>query len=290
MLAAQTTDLVGKQFASGASNTLQIAQAQAQQATIAETLSPLRTREASLINAIGLLLALPPRALADELRAPASQPSVPPLVPVGLAGDLVRRRPDIREAEARLHAATAQTGVAVADFFPQVSLNGAFGTQSLSTSNLFDWSSRMFMGGPSITVPLFEGGRLKGQLDLRKAEQREAALAYRQTVLQAWHDVDNALTAYAETQHRRGEILFNLNSNRTALAAAEERYAQGTVDFLNVISAQEAVLQSQDNLVQVDAELDGDLVALYRALGGGWSAVDAMAPAYTKATRLQSKT
>ena len=255
------------------------AQADAQVASLAQDLPTLHAEEARLTNALALLLAEPPRALEDELKPPGPLPARPPAVPVGLPSELLRRRPDVREAEARLHEATAQTGVAVADFFPQVSLSGSFGTQSLSTSNLFTYGARSFMGGPSVTVPLFEGGRLKGELDLRKSEQREAAIAYRQTVLQAWHDVDNALTAYAEGQHRRNDTASALRSNQVALVTAEQRYGQGAADFLDVIAAQAAVLQSQDALAQADAQLDLDLVSLYRALGGGWQAVDAPATA-----------
>jgi NodT family efflux transporter outer membrane factor (OMF) lipoprotein len=266
--------LVRNRVANGVAANLDTAQADAEAATVAENLPSLRENQARLANAIALLLAEPPRALDAELKPRRDLPPRPPVVPVGLPSELLRRRPDVREAEARLHAATAETGVAVAEFFPQVSLIGSFGTQSLSTSNLFDWSSRMFMGGPTVTIPLFEGGRLKGELDLRKSEQREAALSYRQTVLQAWHDVDNALTAYAESQHRRRDAATALASDQVALAAAQDRYRQGVADNLNVIAAETGVLQAQDALVQADAEVDADLVTLYRALGGGWSATE----------------
>ena len=266
--------LVRDRFANGVATNLDVAQADAQAASIAEDLPTLHTEEARLTNALALLLAEPPRALEAELKPAGTLPARPPAVPVGLPSELLRRRPDVREAEARLHVATAQTGVAVADFFPQVSLSGSFGTQSLSTSNLFTYGARSFMAGPSITVPLFEGGRLKGELDLRKSEQREAALAYQQAVLQAWHDVDNALTAYAEGQHRRADTLTAVRSNQVALLTAEQRYSQGADTFLDVIAAQGAVLQTQDALAQVEAQLDVDLVTLYRALGGGWQAVD----------------
>ena len=262
--------LVQVRVRDGVAARLDAAQAQEQVATIAEDLPSLREQEARASNAIALLLAEPPRALDAELGKPGRLPDRPPTIPVGLPSDLLRRRPDVQEAEARLHAAVARHGVAVADFYPRVNLLGAFGTQSLSTSNLFQWSSRMFTAGPSVTVPLFEGGQLRGQLELRKAEEREAALSFHQAVLQAWHDVDNALTAYAEAQHRRGEAESALKSDQTALEVADRRYAQGTVDYINIIAAQSAVLRSRDGLVQADAQADADLVALYRALGGGW--------------------
>ena len=265
--------LVRNRFANGVATTLDVAQAEAQAATIEQDLPTLRSQQAQMINAIGLLLAEPPRTLLAELTAPAVQPPVPPAVPIGLPGELMRRRPDIREAEADLHAATAQTGVAVASFYPDISLSGSFGFESLKTSSLFDWASRAFMVGPSIDLPIFEGGRLKGTLKLRKSQQREAAIHYRKTVLQAWYDVDNALTNYAEAQHARADTLATTQADARALKAAEQQYAQGITTFIDVISAQAALLQAQDGLTRADAQVEIDLVALYKALGGGWETV-----------------
>ncbi len=274
-LANHDLALVRDQFANGVATTLDIANAEAQQATIASELPALRAEAARLINAIGYLLAEPPRALEGELTPVVALPLAPPTVPIGLPGDTCAgRRPDVREAEARLHAATAETGVAVADFYPDVTLNGSAGTQSLRFSSLFDLKSGMFMIGPSIDIPIFEGGRLRGALKLRKSQQREAALQFHNTVLQAWQDVDNALTAYLEAQRRRVDIAETVNQYLLALNAARQRYQEGAIDFLNVISAESAVLQNQDALANSDTEIATDLVALYRALGGGWQLVD----------------
>jgi NodT family efflux transporter outer membrane factor (OMF) lipoprotein len=265
--------LVRNRFANGVATTLDVAQAEAQASTIAQDLPTLRSQQAQMINAIGLLLAEPPRTLVDELTAPAIQPPVPPVVPVGLPGELMRRRPDIRQAEADLHAATAETGVAVASFYPDISLSGSFGFESLKTSTLFDWASRVFMVGPTVDLPIFEGGRLKGTLKLRKSQQREAAIRYRETVLQAWHDVDNALTAYAEAQHAQADTMATTQADARALKAAEQQYAEGVTTFIDVISAQTALLQSQDALARAKARVEIALVTLYKALGGGWETV-----------------
>ena len=268
--ASRNAALVRNQFANGVSTTLDIANAQAQRAMIASTLPQLRTTEAQLINAIGTLLAEPPRALAAELRVPASQPPVPPAVPIGVPAELARRRPDVREAEALLHAATAQTGVAVAAFYPDVRLSGQIGTQALQFPQLFNLYSGLFLVGPTVDVPIFEGGRLRATLHLRQSQQRQAAIEYRDTVLGAWQDVDNAMTAYAEAQRRHQAIDEAVRQDRLALAAARQRYRQGVVDFLNVLSAQNALLQNQDALAGSSMQIETDLVALYRALGGGW--------------------
>lgn len=274
LLAEQNTKLVRDQFANGVATTLDMAQAQAQQASVAGTLPTLRTQEASLINAIGLLLAEQPRVLDGELRPRGPTPGVPPLVPIGLPGSLVRSRPDVRQAEAQLHAATAQTGVAVASFYPDVSLSGLADLNGLRLANAFSLPSSAFQIGPSISVPIFRGGQLTGELRLRESQQREAAISFQRTVLQAWQEVDNALTAYAEAQRRRAYVAQAAKQNETALAAARQRYKEGVADFLNVVSSQSQLLQSQTDLASSDTEIATDLVTIYRALGGGWEAVE----------------
>src|SRR6202163_1288561 len=216
-LAEENVELVNKRFGDGVATTLDLAQARAQQATIAATLPPLRIQEAELINAIGLLLGDAPRALEVELHRSQMVPRVPRRVPVGLPGSLVRRRPDVREAEARLHEATAQTGVAVASFYPDVTLNGALGVESLHLTNLFSPTPSAFAVGPSVSIPIFEGGRLRGVLALRESREREAAIIFQKTVLRAWKEVDDAITAYREAQLRRGHVARSVTENQAAL-------------------------------------------------------------------------
>ena len=273
-LAEENVELVNKRFSDGVATTLDLAQARAQQATIAATLPPLRAQEAEFINVIGLLLGHAPRALEAELRRSQILPRVPRKVPVGLPGTLVRRRPDVREAEARLHEATAQTGVAVADFYPDVTLNGALNVESLHLTNLFSPTSTTFALGPSISIPIFEGGRLRGTLALRESREREAAITFQKIVLRAWKEVDDAITAYREAQLRRGHVARSVTENQAALQAARQRYSEGAIDFLNVISAQAQLLQSENDLADSDTQIATYLVNLYRALGGGWQVAD----------------
>jgi len=273
-LAEENVELVNTRFANGTATTLDLAQARSQQATIAATLPPLRTQEAELINAIGLLLGDAPRALEAELHRSRILPRVPRQVLVGIPGTLVRRRPDVREAEAKLHEATAQSGVAVASFYPDVTLNGAANVESLHLSNLFSPTSGAFAVGPSISIPIFEGGQLKGTLALRESQQREAAIFFQKTVLRAWKEVDDALTAYREAQRRRADVARSVTENQAALQAARQRYSEGAIDFLNVIATQAQLLQSENDLADSDTQIATDLVNLYRALGGGWEVAD----------------
>jgi NodT family efflux transporter outer membrane factor (OMF) lipoprotein len=273
-LAKENVELVNTRFGNGVATTLDMAQARAQQATIAATLPPLRAREAELINAIGLLLGEAPRALEAELRHSQIMPRLPSKVAVGLPGTIVRRRPDVREAEARLHEATAQTGVAVSNFYPDVTLSGAASAESLHLSNLFSPASAAFAVGPSVSMPIFEGGRLRGALALSESRQREAAVFFRETVLRAWKEVDDTLTNYREAQRRRIDIARTVTENQSALQAARQRYSEGATNFLDVTATQAQLLQSENDLADSDTEIATDLVNLYRALGGGWEFAD----------------
>ena len=197
-------------------------------------------------------------------------PPVPLRVPVGLPSELARRRPDIREAEARLHAATATVGVAVASFYPRVTLTGALNFQTLAYRDLAFWPAAAYTLGPSISLPIFQGGRLRGQLELSKAQQQEAAISYQQTVLGAWRDVDNALTAYAAEQRRHDQLAQSVQAAQRALDLAREQYAGGLQTFLNVLDAERTLLSAQQQLASSTTTVSSNLVQLYTALGGGW--------------------
>ena len=238
--------------------------------SIKAQLPQLQQQEVQQINAISLLLDEPPLGLSSELIRPKSMPPNPPRVPVGVPSELARRRPDIRMAEAQLHAATADIGVAVAEFYPSVRFSGNPTLQALDAKNLFKGSSLNYVLGPSVTLPIFEGGRLKSTLALRENQQQEAATAYHKTVLQAWHDVVNAMTSYRTEQDRRAKLMLQVGHARAALVLARSRYAQGVAEFTTVLDDARTVLQAEQQLAQSTANVSIDLVALYKALGGGW--------------------
>jgi NodT family efflux transporter outer membrane factor (OMF) lipoprotein len=238
--------------------------------TTQATIPNLEQREAQTINALSLLLGQPPNALRAELAAAKAVPPVPPRVPVGVPSELARRRPDIRQAEAQLHAATADIGVAQANFYPSLSLTGSVGLQALQFSNVFNLNARQYAMGPGLTIPIFQGGQLRSTLQLREAQQQEAAVAFQKTVLQAWHDVDNALTAYQAEQTRRDVLIQAVAENQRALNLAQSRYTQGVADFLAVLDAERNLLGTQLQLADSTTTVSSNLVALYKALGGGW--------------------
>jgi NodT family efflux transporter outer membrane factor (OMF) lipoprotein len=268
--AQQSLNLTQQRAAGGVTTDLDVANASAQLRTTLAEIPRLEQQEAQGINALSLLLGQPPNALRADLATAKPVPPVPPRVPVGLPSELARRRPDIRQAEAQLHAATADIGVAEANFYPSLSLTGSFGLQSLQFKNAFNLNSKQYAIGPGLTIPIFEGGQLRSTLELRKAQQQEAAVAFQKTVLQAWHDVDNALTAYQAEQTRRDQLVQAVAENRRALGLAQSRYQQGVADFLTVLDAERSLLQTQQQLAESTTTVSSNLVALYKALGGGW--------------------
>lgn len=269
-IAQQSLSLTQARAAGGMTTDLDVANASAQLRRTAAEVPLIQQREAMLINALSLLLGQGPNTLRAELETAKPVPPVPKMVPVGLPSELVRRRPDVRMVEAELHAATANIGVAEAEFYPTFRLAGSVGMQSLQFGNLFNLAASTFAVGPSLTMPIFEGGRLKANLKLQEARQQEAAVAFQKTVLTAWHEVDNALTAYQTEQARRNELIRAVADSQRALSMAKSRYEQGVADFLTVLDAQRLLLATQQQLQFSTTNVSENLVALYKALGGGW--------------------
>lgn len=230
---------------------------------------------AQALNGLAYLVGEAPGALEAELGTPAAVPPVPPTVPVGLPSTLARRRPDIRRAEANLHAATANVGVAVAQFYPDVSLTGQIGTRATNASDLSRWSHLFYSFGPSVSLPIFQGGALVSNLRMSKAQQAEAALDYRKTVLTALRDVDNALVVYRTDQARRDALGDSVTAQQTSYELARDSYRKGITSFINVLDAERQLAQARQQYAQGTVQVSTDLVALYKALGGGWEGVEA---------------
>ncbi|HQT65012.1 MAG: RND transporter [Acidocella sp. 20-57-95] len=268
--ADQLVKLTSERQQAGLTTELDVANAKAAQAQIASQIPTLTTQRDSLMGQIGLLLGVTPVRLPAELVTPAAVPTAPALVAAGLPSDLLRRRPDIREAEANLHEATAETGVAVGSFFPDISLSGSVSLQALQLKNLNEFKAITYAVGPEITIPLFEGGQLIGQLHLRKAQQQEAAINYAKTVLTAFYQVDVALVAYNQEHATLAALQTETQQSKIALNLAEDQYRQGLADYLTVLNAQESYLSAQQNEAQSVERVATDLVTLYQALGGGW--------------------
>ncbi len=271
--ANQLVSLTVERQQAGLTTALDVANARATQAQIESQIPALIAQRDAFINQLGLLLGITPEALPPDLVTPAALPATPPTVPVGLPADLLRRRPDVREAEAALHEATAQTGVATAAFFPDISLAGSVSLQALQFKNLNELAAITYAAGPNITIPIFEGGQLRGNLALREDQQKEAAINYAKTVLTAFYQVDTALEAYTQEHATQDALSEDVKQSQIALSLADDQYKQGLADYLTVLNAQQGLLSSEQAQASSAERLATDLVTLYQALGGGWEGV-----------------
>jgi NodT family efflux transporter outer membrane factor (OMF) lipoprotein len=264
-------DLAAQRRRAGLNTEIDVARAAAEASSSAAQLPVLDRQITEDINQLGKLMDLEPGALRGELDAPGATPVDPQLVPIGLPSELARRRPDIREAEARLHAATAQVGVAVADLYPRVTLNANGGLQAETVSLLSSWASRFLVAGPSVELPIFDAGRRRATVRLQSVRAAEAVLDYRRSVLGALHEVDDALAAYGADQQRRQALTETVARNQDAVDLARQRYASGVASFIDVLDAERTLEQDQLTLADSTTSVSIDLVALYKALGGGWT-------------------
>ena len=265
----RTAEITRKQFNVGFTSALDVANADSTVAMTEAQIPVYETAERQAIYALSVLLARPPADLLKELSPHGSLPTVPTEVPAGLPSDLLRRRPDIRESEAGLHAATAQIGVAVADLFPSFSLTGTVNWNSNLLRTWWSEASRSFGVGPSVTWPIFQGGAIVSNVRFQEALRDQAFLTYQKTVLAAFQDVENALIAFAKEQQHRKALNDAVAANQKAVELSLQLYAEGQTDFLNVVIAQRSLYATEDALVQSNRNIATDLIALYKALGGG---------------------
>ncbi len=270
-LQRKTAEITRKRFEVGFASGLDVSNADAQVATTQSLIPQLEAATQQTIYAISVLLGREPAALLAELTTKGEIPNSPPVVPVGLPSDLLQRRPDIRRAEAELHKATAEIGVATADLYPKFSLTGSAGAQSLTAGSLGTLASNFWSFGPGVSFPIFNAGKLRANVRLQTAARQETFLGYQQTVLNALKDVETALIAYTKDQQHRAAVAESVKDNQRAVDLSTQAYTAGQVDFLNVLTAQRNLYSSEDALVQSDRSITSDLIALYKALGGGWS-------------------
>lgn len=269
-----TLALQRDRFKAGITNDLTVAQAEALVTDTRALIPPLESVARQAIHRLGLLLGREPAALVVELAPEQGLPAGPPAIPAGLPSELLRRRPDIQQAERNLAAATASIGVATADLFPKFALTGTLGLSSASAGKFFEAASGYWSAGPSMSWRLFDAGRIKANIRSREALRDQAFVQYRQVVLQALGEVEDALIAYEREQARRAILTQSVDSNRRAFDLASKLYGAGVVDFLNVLNTQQALLTAEDQLARSDQAVSTNLVAVYKALGGGWESTE----------------
>jgi NodT family efflux transporter outer membrane factor (OMF) lipoprotein len=267
---ADLVELTEYRVKGGLVDQLDLATQRARLADARASIPPLKQQEVQLLSALAVLLNVQPGALDTQLAAAAPTFALPPTIASGVPSEIARRRPDIRRAEAQLHAATAEIGIAVADLYPRITLTGGFAQQSLHASDFTEWGSRQWSIGPSLSLPIFDGGRRRAVVEVRKLEQQQAAVTYQQTVLRAWHEIETALSGYSAEQERNRELATALAASRDAYEIARVRYDHGLINYLAELDARRTLLQTERANSQSNIQLGTQLVAVYKALGGGW--------------------
>ena len=266
----QEAAIIEKQFESGYVSRLDLENIQAELSTQRAKLPDLKSQIYRGIYTISILTGDVPETLVDELIQPRPLPNVPNKVSMGVRSDLLRRRPDIRRSERQLASATANVGVAVASFFPTFTLFGDGGFQSLMVKNLFTAASRTWAFGGDVTLPIFEGGQLVGNLNANRAVASAAACAYQQIVLNALEETESALVAYVEDFATTNQLKKATQSDENLVELTRERYSKGLVNLLHLVDSERQLNAAQQSLLQSEAKSLFDLIVLYKALGGGW--------------------
>ena len=233
----------------------------------------LRSGLAEAKNRLAVLLGEQPGTAHAELEERTPIPVTPLQVAVGVPADVLRRRPDVRQAERELAAQTAQVGVATAGLYPKLSLLGSIGLESLSRDRLFLYGSRTYSMGPSVTWRIFAAGAIRSNIEVQSALQEQALIRYEATLLTALEEVENALVAYADEQVRRQSLVDGTQAAQLAVDLVREQYAAGLIDFQTVLDSQRSLLSFQDQLATSNGKVTSNLISLYKSLGGGWTSL-----------------
>ena len=281
----QVLQLTQAQRSAGSGTDLDVARAQSQLSTTLSTIGPTEASISRSIHRLGVLTGREPDALTGLLSAPHDLPPLPHVVPVGSPADMLRRRADIRAAERNLAASTDLVGVAVSNLFPKVTFNGNFGFGAATPAGLGASGSSSYTIGPGISWAAFDLGRVHEQIAGAKAGAVIALDQYHGTVLNALEETEDALVTHARDRDQLEHAQDAASASATAARLAKIRYEGGLVDFLSVLDAERTELQAEDALAQDRTEAATSLIAVYKALGGGWET--APLPRYTDASILR---
>lgn len=267
----ETCDMTRWRHESGLTTQLDEDQARQSLASARAQIPSLRTSLEQAKYRLAVLLGQAPGAINDLLAEASPVPGTPSEVAVGMPADLLRRRPDVRAAERQLAAQTAQIGVAKARLYPNLSLSGTLGLESLEYANLYSASARAAQGLAKTAWTIFDGGSIRQNIKLQTAKQEEALSYYENTVLVALKDVESALVAYANEQSRRNSLAEAVKAGRSAFELARAQYTSGLVSFQTVLDTQQSLLSVEDQFAASQATVASNLISLYKALGGGWT-------------------
>jgi NodT family efflux transporter outer membrane factor (OMF) lipoprotein len=275
---AETLQLVEWRYAAGLVNSLDVEQAKSNLESTRAQLPRFRSNIEAAKHRLAILLGIFPGMLEAQLAARKPIPEAPLEVAVGVPAEVLRRRPDVRRAERQLAAQTARIGVATADLYPKFSLPGSIGLEALSANHLFSTSSWLWTLLSRFSWNVFKGGAIRQNIEVQNALQEQTLKQYEAAILIALEDVENALTAFAEEQERRDALLGATESAQRAAELARDQYASGLIDFQTVLDSERSVLSFQDQLAQSRGQVTSNLISLYKALGGGWTAMTGAPP------------
>jgi NodT family efflux transporter outer membrane factor (OMF) lipoprotein len=272
--ARQLMDLVQARFDRGITNELDLTIARRQYATVEAGIAPLEAGIDAARNALAVLVGRFPEEMDKELATPGMIPAVPERIDPGLPLDLIRRRPDIREAEWDLAGATARVGIATANLFPQLAITGGSGLQGQGLGYSPASTQKIWSLGYAAAVPLLDFGVLDAFADIADLQARERLASYKLTVLRAVQDVDSSMAAFQAQQSRLSSLGEAVIASQRAMALATERYDRGLTDFLNVVDAQRQEYDLEGQYAFTQMTMAEQFVGVYRALGGGWEQYD----------------
>ena len=270
----ETLSLVKIRRDSKITSDLEVEQAKAQLERTRGSIPPLEASIRGSAYRLAVLTGQPPNSLLNDLLTTSPIPNPPDIVPVGLPSDLLLRRPDLRRAENDLRAATADIGASTADLYPRFYLTGYADPQSAKFVDLFRANSFAWSIGPTISWPVFQGGRIRSNIAATEARRDEALARYRQAVLTAMQDVETSLVGYAQHQVERERLALSAQSQSRAVELARERYETGIKDFLTVLDAERQLRDVENSLAVSETQVLVNLISLYKALGGGWQQTD----------------
>jgi multidrug efflux system outer membrane protein len=273
----ETLDLAQARLDAGSGTEFDTARAQAQLSATLGSIAPLEAAVARSIHRLSVLTGREPTALTSQLTAPQNLPALPGIVPVGDPAGLLRRRPDIRVAERELASATARVGVAVADLFPRVTFTGSAGYVAAESGGLGDGGSDAYVLAPGLSWGIFDLGNVQARIAGANWRKEGALLRYEQTVLQALEETENALVTHARARERLVHDEAAVRASNTAAGLARVRYENGASDFLQVLTAERTLLESEDRLARSRTEAGTSLIAVYKSLGGGWDTPELVA-------------
>lgn len=275
--AQQDLAVVQIRYDRGLTNELDVTLAQRELATLQAAVAPLTAQTAAARYSIAVLIGQYPEAVDKELQAPGMIPALPASVGLGIPADLLRRRPDIREAERELAASNARIGVAIGALFPHLAMSGAIGVQRPEVPSPGSGHG-IWALAPSASWSVFDFGTLDALVEAADLQEREYLLNYRRTVLRAVQQVDSAAQLYAAEQSSLESLSRALEASELSVVLATKRYRRGLTDYLNVLDAQREEFDLETRYAATDQVAADALVALYRGLGGGWEDFQAMPP------------